>query len=435
MVADAGIYGLIKQPQVEGPLESYGKGLTLQNLMAQAQMGQLQMGQMRRSQAEDDAVRQAYAQSGGDPATLSRLLMQSSPKAYQSFQETQRKGRLDEATIGEKNATAGYRNTQSGAEKIKISRDMLAQVTDEQSYQQFRAQAANLLGPENVNKFPPTFQGMEWRDKSIQTADSVLKQNAPNFQIAPSGALINANPNTPGNMAVLGGNYAAPSPVAKLLSEQQAAPADQQPIYANAISKATTHQPATTTNVSVSTEKAYGGAFGKEVADKDSALRDAALKAPEIIQRAVRVRQVLSDPAITGAGADFRLALGKSLKLAGIGGSDNAIENTEVLAAELGANTLSMIKQSGLGSGNGFTDKDLAFLRQVTGGSITLEKGTMLRIADLNERAARASAGLWERRKSTIPPEVLKGTGIGDEKIDLPAPASSQGWGPVQRLR
>jgi len=47
-----------------------------------------------------------------------------------------------------------------------------------------------------------------------------------------------------------------------------------------------------------------------------------------------------------------------------------------------------------------------------------LDKKTLLDLADLQERAAKASVTKWNDRVKTIPPEVLQATGIGT--ITLP---------------
>jgi hypothetical protein len=185
------------------------------------------------------------------------------------------------------------------------------------------------------------------------------------------------------------------------------------------------------TTVSMSTEKNYGEAFSKQVAAADSSMRDAAIAAPDLIERAQRVQQVLATTeTITGTGAEFRLQAAKALKLAGLADSD-AIENTEALSADLASTTLDAIKASGLGSGSGFSNADREFLEKAKGGKITLEKGSLLRLAQLAERASQKAIEKWNKRVKEIPDSALAGTGISKEPMAIPAP---KGW-KIERVK
>ncbi len=173
-------------------------------------------------------------------------------------------------------------------------------------------------------------------------------------------------------------------------------------------------------NISLGTEKKYGEQFAGKVADSDMAALDAARNAPQLAERANRVKQVLeTGKVITGFGADVRLQLGKALGL--VGASDKeTIANTEALSADLARNTLDAIKASGLGSGNGFSNADRDFLNKAAGGLITFEAGTLKRLADLSYRAAQQSANKWNTRAKQIPRTALEGTGIPSDNIEIP---------------
>lgn len=213
----------------------------------------------------------------------------------------------------------------------------------------------------------------------------------------------------------------APSDISRLIAERDALPMEdpRRKVLDDAIKKATTHQPAASTVVSVNTEKQYGSQFAGKIADQDVGMLDAARKAPELANRANQVKEVLaSGKVITGAGADYRLALGKALNL--VGGSDaETIANTETLSTNLAKNTLDAIKGSGLGSGSGFSNADRDFLEKAAGGKITLEAGTISRLADLSHRAASLSAESWNKRVKDIPESALSGTGIRRDPITV----------------
>jgi hypothetical protein len=184
--------------------------------------------------------------------------------------------------------------------------------------------------------------------------------------------------------------------------------------------KQSTHTPATVVNTTVNTDKKYGEQFGALAAKGDIDLRDAASRAPDMAERANRVKQlVASGKIITGQGADYRLAFGKAMGL--VGASDaETISNTETLAAQLARNTMDAIKSSGMGGGTGFSNADRDFLEKAVGGKITLEAATISRLADLAHKAAANSASAWNTRVKTIPRGALEGTGISTDPINVP---------------
>lgn len=145
------------------------------------------------------------------------------------------------------------------------------------------------------------------------------------------------------------------------------------------------------TNVSLNTEKSYAGNVAEGLAKQDLAALDAAGTARERIANAQRVKTILDTQApITGTGAEARLSFNKALATAGLV-DGRSVKSTEDLASILANSTLDAIKTSGLGGGNGFTDKDRAFLERAKSGNIEINAGTLRELADLNERAARAS--------------------------------------------
>ena len=170
----------------------------------------------------------------------------------------------------------------------------------------------------------------------------------------------------------------------------------------------------------VSTEKKYGEMFAGKTAETDVSMLDSARKSPELAARANRIKEVLaSGKVITGAGAEFRLGLGKVLGLAGASDAET-ISNTEALSTDLASNTLDSIKASGLGGGTGFSNADRDFLEKAKGGKITLEATTLDRLADLAHRAASLSASSWSKRVIDIPDTALQGTGIKRDPITVP---------------
>jgi len=137
-------------------------------------------------------------------------------------------------------------------------------------------------------------------------------------------------------------------------------------------------------------ENEYNKKVSGGLADQNLSAVQIAQSAPETIRNAQSIRSALKNGAITGTGAEVRLAVQKALETAGLVGEGKAASTQELIAG-LSTVTLSGVKASGLGSGNGFTDKDLKFLESAKSSSFDATPANILRVADLSERMARAS--------------------------------------------
>lgn len=143
--------------------------------------------------------------------------------------------------------------------------------------------------------------------------------------------------------------------------------------------------------INLNTEKTYAGNVAEGLAKNDVSAIDVSRSAPQRITAAQEVKRILdTDKTITGTGAEWRLAANKALATAGII-DGSSVKNTENLASNLASQTLEAIKSSGLGSGQGFTDKDRQFLERAKSGNIEINRDTLRYLADINERAARKS--------------------------------------------
>lgn len=178
------------------------------------------------------------------------------------------------------------------------------------------------------------------------------------------------------------------------------------------------------TNVNVSTEKKYGEAFGTKIADVDIGKMTTAEKAPQMAENANRIIDLVKQGNVfTGPAADVKLNIARVLNVAGAS-NDEKIANTESLIAGTGQSTLDAIKGAGLGTGQGFTDKDLRFLQGIAGGTIGLTAKTLTDLAELQHRVAVRSAEAWNKRSGEMPKEVIQGTGLNTTPIKVP-PLSS----------
>lgn len=173
-------------------------------------------------------------------------------------------------------------------------------------------------------------------------------------------------------------------------------------------------------NITLSTEKKYGEKLAGNVADIDIAKMTTAEKAPQLADSANRIIDLVKQGNVfTGPAADVKLNIARALNIVGAS-NEEKISNTESLIAASGQSTLDAIKGAGLGTNQGFTDKDLKFLQGIAGGTIDLTAQTLTRLATLQHQAATRSAEAWNKRRSEIPSDITKSMGMSTEPIKVP---------------
>jgi hypothetical protein len=165
------------------------------------------------------------------------------------------------------------------------------------------------------------------------------------------------------------------------------------------------------TSVQVSTgpqEKAFESALGKGQADKVLADKAVADDAVSIIETARRGRELLSGPIITGFGAEFLTAAGSALNQAGFSFAADSVANTQAFAANMAQNVAKIIKQ--FGAGTGLSNADREYAEKMAGGKVSLDKAALLKILEINERAAKNVINRHTKHvegiKTTIPVRV-----------------------------
>lgn len=173
-------------------------------------------------------------------------------------------------------------------------------------------------------------------------------------------------------------------------------------------------------SLSVNTERSYGGEIAQGLAKADLAALDVARSAPDRIKSASDVKRILSTGnAITGTAAEQRLWVDKALSTAGVIDGTRT-QATEDLVNLLANQTLDAIKTSGLGSGQGFTDKDRQFLQDAKAGRIEINAKTLYRMADLNEKSARASIAYGNKVAARLKGNPILGTIGQDLEVAVP---------------
>ncbi|AIB11779.1 hypothetical protein ABAZ39_07150 [Azospirillum argentinense] len=146
-----------------------------------------------------------------------------------------------------------------------------------------------------------------------------------------------------------------------------------------------------TTNVTVNGDNALQKGLGEGIAKSIVEGRARAESALSQLSAINEARKLLDSGIISGSGAGWKLALDKGLSSIGFADGTRAA-NTEAFMANMGRQTLELVK--GLGSGSGISNADRDYAEKVAGGSIELTEQSIRKILDINDRAARSAVRL-----------------------------------------
>ena len=168
----------------------------------------------------------------------------------------------------------------------------------------------------------------------------------------------------------------------------------------------------------------------------DLDLYEQAKGAPQMLENVQSTKKLLeSGKVYTGFGAGAKLDLARAGSALGVTGKDTneVIANTQQLFANRAQTTLDAIKSSGLGSGQGFSNKDREFLEAARLGNITYDKETLKRQLELEEKVARSTANKWNTRLKSIPKSAIEPTGVTEVILSAPGAintgdGSGRGW-------
>jgi hypothetical protein len=111
-----------------------------------------------------------------------------------------------------------------------------------------------------------------------------------------------------------------------------------------------------------------------------------------------------SGGAVTGAGADSRLALQKVGSYLGIT-DPAAIQNTETFRAAIAPQVAAMLKST-VGTAN-ISNSDREFAEKAAGGNITLDGGSIKRLLDIMERASIARLQQHQEQLDAVYPDPV----------------------------
>ena len=385
----------VKPAQLESPINQMAKMYEMQNAVQSNQLNQMKMDEYKRGLATTErrnALLGGFTPGMSVDEQVNRLVQGGFLDEAKSLAESASKVSKDKRDT-EKSLT------DIQAAKIKFHRDLLPAVRDQGTYEQWAMGAAKDI-PELAQILPAQYTP-DTISNLAMTADKFIESQKPHF-VNQENVMVNGVPTTRVlQMPSMGG------PATTVAGS----------------TGATYNKPAasTTVNVSANTSKKYGEVFATKVAEADSAMHDAALTAPKIAANANDILNIVNTGKFySGTGADIKLGLAKFLNMAGKDDAEKIV-NTQNLIKGQGQATLSAIKSSGLGTSQGFTDKDLAFLQGITGGSIALNAQNIRHFAEVQHKAATELQKRWVARRNTIPKDALEGTGIDQESYDLPA--------------
>jgi hypothetical protein len=202
------------------PMEQYAKSMTLRNLMTQGDLQSLQMQTAKRGVEDDEAVRTAYRDAGGDNARLRALLGERGQyKAIQALDKHQLETDAKRAAIDKDKASAASSQVTTVGKALENNRALLDSVRDPQGAAQWFAASYQdpMVGPmfsrmgpleqvvSTIPQDPKQFQGWLFQQREGM-AKAAADQRAREQQ-AETGRHNRATESTArGNLAVAQGN-------------------------------------------------------------------------------------------------------------------------------------------------------------------------------------------------------------------------------------
>jgi len=412
-----------RQPQINDPLEVAGNAASLSNL--------LQLNQMRQRQMDaEDAQRAAMQQ---------RLLL--GKRAYQEAADTYNRQNSAARTAAATAAANAPQEMPPGSPMPGAANSPLVQGAEASPYvpaegadaaiKPVAAVGNNMMSDPKFHEiFALTAKDYGLDDiaeMAMKHRSDLLKEQAPQSEpgkiardFGGKGAAMEAM----GRIAVWNKVKGNP-PEGFAWDPETGEPKPMKEVQALMIKLREKGAARNSVTVNNKTEGKYGEALAVKQADKDIQLQTAAEKAPEAIERVQRLRKVLREGDVfTGTGAETKLAAAKLFSALGVTINDQAIANTEEFVTGFATNTLDAISTSGLGTGNGFTGKDLEFLQKAKGGQITFSRENIDNMLRINESVHRAAQRKWSSRYKTMPQDARDTLGLEEPTEAAPAAPS-----------
>jgi hypothetical protein len=391
--------------QIADPMARYGQLSTIQNAQNQNALAQYQLGAAKRTEDVQNVLADAYSQST-NPATgeidynkLTKIVAGNRAGAQiPAILKTRRE--MEQAALTQR---------ETGFKVEKAKNEFIAQAKRDTSQ---NPSDANLTAFKEDLIANPLFNTAE-KTQYAANVDRILampvdqrrsfmaSQGASAGELKPTVQTVNRGGQT--DVLRVPAFTGAPTILTQLADVPLPSLVEAQKSRIGKASAA---------NINMSTEKKYGEKLAGNIADRDDAKLGAAEKAPELAASANRIIDLVKQGNLfTGPIADVKLNIARALNVVGADNNEK-IANTESLIAATGQSTLDAIKSAGLGTGQGFTDKDLKFLQGIAGGTIDYTPQTLTRLATLQHQAATRSVQAWNTRFKDIPKSSVEGMGL-----------------------
>jgi len=170
--------------------------------------------------------------------------------------------------------------------------------------------------------------------------------------------------------------------------------------------------------------EAQGAATGKEDVEQHSS----AVAAGENIEKIDKLLTHLKESsAITGMGSDFLKNVERTkVFFLNSQKAGKKVSDTELLNALLGSEVFPMIKSLGIGARGLDTPAEREFLRSVMTGQTSMNKDTLIRMAEIRRDIAQRAVDRWNNRikKGELNPYFSR-TGRTQELVGQSAPTNS----------
>jgi len=370
----------VKPIQFESPINQMAKMYELQNAQQTGQVNQLAMQEKQRAMAEDEAVRNYFAQQDMSSPDFAKGLYGISPKigqAYEKFQaETGREKTL--AKTAELDAISKAHNIYKSTVGSIIGNPTLANAintvrkTGRMLGEDVEDDVAELTA---LGENPDAIR--QWASSLALEADKLL----PKFENQQN--------------VMVGG-----VPTTRVLSIDQLS-GKATPVEGSAAPTYNKPAASTVVNVNNAQEKEFEKQVGKDQAEILKTSKAGAEDAAQILATNMVGKTLLDKGMLTGVGANFFTTLNQGLSQAGIDfGYADAAQNSQAYGALMASNTAKIIKQ--FGAGTGLSDADREYALKAAAGDIKMDEKAIRKILGINNRAAQNAITKHNKMVKTV---------------------------------
>jgi hypothetical protein len=377
----------------------------LQNMQQTSQANQLAMQERQRAIAEDEAVRNYFAQQDRSSPDFAKGLYGISPKTGQAYEKFQTEAEKEKALTkktkmetldkvhgifkNEMGKIIGSPTLANAISTVRRAGKMLDEDTADDEAELFA-----------IGENPDAIR--QWATNYALEADKLLEQHYINQE----NVVVNGVPTS----RVLQVPKYGVGPATTI--QGSAAPTYNKPAASTVV------------NVNNAQEKEFEKELGKGQAQKVLTSKASAEDAAQILATNMVGKNLLDKGMITGAGADFFVQLNKGLLRAGMdfGGAD-AAQNSQAYGALMAANTAKIIKQ--FGAGTGLSDADREYALKAAAGDISMDEKAIRKILNINNKAAQNAINKHNRDVSGIKTNIPLAVDVRDYTAGIPEGRSS----------